>query len=395
MKKSRFFKPVEKFNGSLTQLEEKNRQWEKIYRRRWSHDKVVRTTHGVNCTGSCSWNVYVKEGLITWEHQAVDYPSCGPDMPEYEPRGCPRGASFSWYEYSPLRIKYPYVRGVLWNLWTEARKKYESPVAAWGSIVEDPIKVKSYKKARGKGGLIRVHWQDALELTSAMLLYTTKKYGPDRIAGFSPIPAMSMISYASGTRFLSLFGGQVLSFYDWYADLPPSSPQVWGEQTDVPESGDWYNSQYLVMWGSNVPLTRTPDAHFMTEARYRGTKVVAVSPDYAENVKFADNWLAPNPGSDAALAQGMTYTILEDYYQKQEVPYFKDYVTQYTDLPFLVLVEPQEKGNHYRSGRFLRISDLQDDVENGDWKPTIFDELTQRVKAPKGTVGERWEEGKK
>lgn len=395
MKKSRFFKPVEKFNGSFTQLEEKNRQWEQIYRRRWSHDKVVRTTHGVNCTGSCSWNVYVKEGLITWEHQAIDYPSCGPDMPEYEPRGCPRGASFSWYEYSPLRIKYPYIRGVLWNLWTEARKSHESPVEAWRSIVEDPLKAKTYKKARGKGGLIRVQWADALELTSAMLLYTAKKYGPDRIVGFSPIPAMSMISYASGTRFLSLFGGQLLSFYDWYADLPPSSPQVWGEQTDVPESGDWYNSQYLVMWGSNVPLTRTPDAHFMTEARYRGTKVVAVSPDYAENVKFADNWLAPNPGSDAALAQGMTYTILEDFYQKQEVPYFKDYVTQYTDLPFLVLVDPQEKGNHYRSGRFLRISDLKEEVENGEWKPTIFDQATQSVKVPKGTVGERWEKGKK
>lgn len=305
------------------------------------------------------------------------------------------GASFSWYEYSPLRIKYPYIRGVLWNLWTEARKSHESPVEAWRSIVEDPLKAKTYKKARGKGGLIRVQWADALELTSAMLLYTAKKYGPDRIVGFSPIPAMSMISYASGTRFLSLFGGQLLSFYDWYADLPPSSPQVWGEQTDVPESGDWYNSQYLVMWGSNVPLTRTPDAHFMTEARYRGTKVVAVSPDYAENVKFADNWLAPNPGSDAALAQGMTYTILEDFYQKQEVPYFKDYVTQYTDLPFLVLVDPQEKGNHYRSGRFLRISDLKEEVENGEWKPTIFDQATQSVKVPKGTVGERWEKGKK
>src|SRR5215469_7916427 len=71
------------------------------YRDRWAHDKVVRSTHGVNCTGSCSWQVYVKDGLITWEHQATDYPSAGPDSPEYEPRGCPRGASFSWYTYSP------------------------------------------------------------------------------------------------------------------------------------------------------------------------------------------------------------------------------------------------------------------------------------------------------
>ncbi len=89
------------------------RQADEFYRDRWSHDKVVRSTHGVNCTGSCSWKVYVKDGIITWEAQQTDYPSVGPDRPEYEPRGCPRGAAFSWYTYSPTRVRYPYVRGVL------------------------------------------------------------------------------------------------------------------------------------------------------------------------------------------------------------------------------------------------------------------------------------------
>ena len=68
-----------------------------FYRDRWSHDKVVRSTHGVNCTGSCSWKIYVRDGIITWEAQQTDYPSVGPDRPEYEPRGCPRGAAFSRY----------------------------------------------------------------------------------------------------------------------------------------------------------------------------------------------------------------------------------------------------------------------------------------------------------
>lgn len=100
--------------------------------------------------------------------------------------------------------------------------------------------------------------------------------------------------------------------YDWYADLPPASPQIWGEQTDVPESSDWYNSGYIMMWGSNIPMTRTPDAHFMTEVRYKGTKVVTVSPDYAENVKFADDWLAVNPGEDAALALVDDHAVVRD-----------------------------------------------------------------------------------
>ena len=77
-----------------------------------------------------------------------------------------------------------------------------------------------------------------MELIAAAHVHTIKRYGPDRVAGFSPIPAMSMVSYAAGTRFLSLIGGVILSFYDWYADLPPASPQVFGDQTDVPESGE-------------------------------------------------------------------------------------------------------------------------------------------------------------
>ena len=89
-------------------------------------------------------------------------------------------------------------------------------------------------------------------------MHTIRRYGPDRIAGFSPIPAMSMVSYTAGTRFLSLIGGVCLSFYDWYADLPPASPQIWGDQTDVPESADWWSASYLVLWGSNIPRPGPP-----------------------------------------------------------------------------------------------------------------------------------------
>ncbi len=105
----------------------KGRGWESAYRDRWRHDKVVRSTHGVNCTGSCSWNVYVKDGLITWESQAVDYPRTDPDRPDHEPRGCPRGASFSWYTYSPVRLKHPYVRGSLLERWRAARASRAGP----------------------------------------------------------------------------------------------------------------------------------------------------------------------------------------------------------------------------------------------------------------------------
>src|SRR5690349_19846928 len=94
----------ERINEDWTEENVRPRDWEGLYRGRWQHDKVVRSTHGVNCTGSCSWKIHVKDGIITWETQQTDYPSTGVDFPEYEPRGCPRGASYSWYTYSPIRV---------------------------------------------------------------------------------------------------------------------------------------------------------------------------------------------------------------------------------------------------------------------------------------------------
>ncbi len=388
--KLKFLGKTEELNENSVRSPYDRKGPEKAYRSRWQHDKVVRSTHGVNCTGSCSWKIHVKDGIITWETQQTDYPTTGPGLPEYEPRGCPRGATFSWYTYSPLRVRYPYVRSTLLGLWKEAIRETNDPVAAWKSIIENPEKARKYKQARGKGGFVRADWDDIETLINAQIIYTIQQYGPDRIFGFSPIPAMSMVSYAGGGRFLSMIGASLLSFYDWYADLPPASPQIWGEQTDVPESSDWYNSSYLLVWGSNLPQTRTPDSHFMVEARYRGTKVVAVSPDYAEFVKFADNWLNVQPGMDGALAMAMTHVILKEFYVDNQTDYFNDYVRKYTDLPYLITLKETETG--FQADRFLRASDLGLSVEKAEWKTVVFEETTEQYVVPNGSIGHRWED---
>lgn len=104
--------------------------------------------------------------------------------------------------------------------------------------MNDPQKCLSYRQVCGRDGFIRSSWQELNQLIAAANARTIKIYGPDRVADFSPIPAMSMASYVAGTRYLSLPGGTCLGFYDWYCDLPPASPMTWGEQADVPESAD-------------------------------------------------------------------------------------------------------------------------------------------------------------
>ncbi|MDO5356823.1 MAG: nitrate reductase subunit alpha [Conchiformibius sp.] len=374
-----------------------DRKWENAYRSRWQHDKIVRSTHGVNCTGSCSWKVYVKNGLITWETQQTDYPRTRPDLPNHEPRGCPRGASYSWYVYSAQRVKYPMLRGVLAEMWREARKTL-SPIEAWASIVENPERAKAYKSQRGLGGFVRSTWDEAYDLMAAANAYTIKNYGPDRVIGFSPIPAMSMVSYAAGARYLSLLGGACLSFYDWYCDLPPASPQIWGEQTDVAESADWYNAGYLMVWGSNIPMTRTPDAHFYTEVRYKGTKTVAVSSDFGEMAKFGDIWLAPKQGTDAALAMAMGHVILKEFHVDNPSPYFTDYVRRLTDMPMLVRLQAAEDGKNWLPEYFLRASHLDNQFnedKNPEWKVLAVDEHTGKLIAPNGSIGFRWDGSRK
>ena len=378
------------FSNGHGAVVKEDRKWEDAYRQRWQHDKIVRSTHGVNCTGSCSWKVYVKNGLITWETQQTDYPRTRPDLPNHEPRGCPRGASYSWYVYSAQRVKYPMVRGKLMQMWREARKSL-GPVAAWESISQDPEKAKAYKSRRGQGGFVRASWDEVNEMVAAANAYTIKTYGPDRVVGFSPIPAMSMVSYAAGSRYLSLIGGTPLSFYDWYCDLPPASPQIWGEQTDVAESADWYNSTYLMVWGSNVPMTRTPDAHFYTEVRYKGTKTVAVSSDYGEMAKFGDIWLAPKQGTDAAMAMAMGHVIFKEFHLENPSEYFTDYIRRLTDMPMLVKL--REEGGRYLPEYFLRASQLADQCgqdNNPDWKTLMLDELTGELVVPNGSIGFRW-----
>ena len=388
-------KTIGKFSDGHGQTTREDRRWEDGYRKRWQHDKTVRSTHGVNCTGSCSWKIYVKGGIVTWETQQTDYPRTRPDLPNHEPRGCSRGASYSWYLYSGNRVKYPLVRSRLVRLWREARATM-TPVAAWASIVEDPAKRAAYVTKRGLGGFVRADWDEVTEIIAAANAYTAKTHGPDRVVGFSPIPAMSMVSYAAGSRYLSLLGGVCMSFYDWYCDLPPASPQTWGEQTDVPESADWYNSGFLILWGSNVPQTRTPDAHFYTEARYKGTKSVVVSPDYSEASKFSDLWLNPKQGTDAAMAMAMGHVILREFHLDRQAAYFEDYCRRYTDMPMLVQLVEQD--GRYIPGRMLRAADFADglgEANNPDWKTVGIDRDTGKPVVPRGSIGFRWgEKGK-
>jgi complex iron-sulfur molybdoenzyme family reductase subunit alpha len=321
------------------------RGWESLYRDQFTWDKVVRSTHSANCTGSCSWMVYVKDGVMVREEQAADYPRINDDLPDYNPRGCQKGACFVEYVYGAQRIKYPLMRKGL-----RAGKPAE----------------------RGSGLWERVSWDEALDYVAKKLLDNIYDHGPDTNAFFSVIPAMSPVSFAGGARLCHLIGGVFCSFYDWYCDLPPGEPITWGVQTEACECADWFNAKYIVMWGANVVQTRIPDAHFAYEARYNGAKLCVVSPDYNSSAIHADHFLQIQPGTDALLALGIARILIDKGWID------RPYVLEQTDLPLLVRTD---------TGKFLRESDLRDGGDDEVF--FLWDQKQGRGVAAPGCLGMR------
>lgn len=316
------------------------RNWEDLYRREWTWDRIARSTHSANCTGSCSWKVFVKDGLIWREEQAADYPAINEQVPDLNPRGCNKGACTVEYVHGEQRVKYPLKRA----------------------------------GERGEGKWQRISWEQALNEIADKMLDIIEQHGPEYLTFFTVIPAMSPVSFASGARLANLLGGVVCSFYDWYCDLPPGEPITWGVQTDSCEAADWFHARYIVFWGSNPNVTRIPDAHFLWEAKYNGTRVVSISPDYNPSSIHADLWIGPKPGSDAALALALAHVIVN------EKLYNAAYIKEQTDLPLLVRRD---------TGRFLRESDLK--AGGKDDRFYVWDLKAQRPEPVPGSQGDERE----
>lgn len=254
------------------------------------------------------------------------------------------------------RLRHPRVRAALLERYREARQRLGDPVQAWAEIQGDPELRRRYRRTRGSGGLVRVREDEAVELVAAAYVHTLGAYGPDRIACLSP-PG------APGARFHALLGAPVL-------ESPESTP-----------GDDWADAAYLLLWGGEVPVTRAPDALRLARARYRGQKVVAVTPAPADGTRLADEVLHPHPGTDGALALAMGHVILREFLVDRETPFFTEHARRATDLPFLVTLEERGDGT-YAPVTFLRAADLGRRGENAACRAVVLDEDTGRAAVP-------------
>ena len=308
-----------------------------IYRKRWTWDKVVRGTHtNVNCVSSCAWNLYVREGIVWREEQSSPYRQSNPSVPDFNPRGCQKGGSCSDLTLSASRVTHP--------------MKRVGP--------------------RGSGRFKRISWEEALDEVAEHLVDVLAKRGGEGVV----LELGPNVDYgantAAGLRFFRQIGAPITDSMAQIGDLGVGGTITLGLPHTDGTSDDWFRSDYLVMWGFNPVISRIPDAHFVHEARYGGTRIVSITPEYSQSAIHSDLWLSPRPGTDIALALAACQVVIE------EDLYKADYLREQTDLPFLIRSD---------NGRFLREADV---VAGGqDDRFAMWDEAGGALFWAPGTAG--------
>jgi anaerobic selenocysteine-containing dehydrogenase len=273
------------------------RNWEDVYRERWVWDKVAVSTHtDVNCIGNCAWRLYIRDNVVWREEQTAQYTASNPNFPDFNPVGCQKGATCSQLMRGPSRLRYPLKR----------------------------------VGKRGEGRWKRIGWDEALDEVARGVVDTLARRGGEGVAcAMGTNPAFAA-GWAGTMRFFRQIGAPVIDSFGQVGDLPVGTTITYGQPSVGGSADNWFQSRYIVLWEFNPIYTRIPYAHFLTEARYRGAKVVAIAPDYNASAIHADLWLSVRPGTDAALALAACWIIIE------EKLYNADYLREQTDLPFLV-----------------------------------------------------------
>ncbi|MBK6658324.1 MAG: molybdopterin-dependent oxidoreductase [Proteobacteria bacterium] len=288
------------------------RGWQDVYRAQWTWDRVVRSTHHFNCwfQAHCAWDVYVKDGIVYREEQAGEYEQVNPELPDYNPRGCQKGGCFSTRMYDDTRVTHPLRR----------------------------------VGPRGSGRWERVSWEEALDDIADTYLDVTVEEGTDRTI-WDLGPGIDLgVSMAAQGRFSKLTQSIGLDMDGEIGDSRRGTLETFGKIVFERSADDYFYSNLILFWGGNPVYTQIPQAHFFTEARYHGARIISITPDYNPSATKSDQWIPILPGTDAALALALCHEIIAGGHIDT------DFVIEQTDLPLLVRSDTR---------RFLKQADIE------------------------------------
>ena len=290
----------------------KDRSSTSVYHHRWTWDDVSWGTHCVDCyPGNCPYRVFVRDGKVLREEAAACFDIVEGGVPDFNPMGCQKGASWSQQLYDGDRITQPMRR-----------------------VGE-----------RGSGQWERISWDEACTVIADAMIDAITTSGPEAIA-HEGTPEIATV--VPNSRFFNVVGGRDLDLHASFNDFSIGLHETFGKFNPVSSADDWFHSELILVWHMNPAFTRIPLYHFMLEARYRGADVVSISPDLNASHMHADLHVPVNTGSDAALGLAMVQVILEE-----EIADWT-FIREQTDLGFLVRTDTR---------RYLRQTDVEGDGE--------------------------------
>ena len=312
--------------------------------------------HCVNCQGNCAWTVWSKDGKVTRESQSANYPAISPDIPDSNPRGCNKGAQHSQIMYNEDRLKWP------------LRRTGE----------------------RGAGQWERISWDEAITEVAQNIYDTMTTVGPE--GNYIHVGA-GMLSEARGASFkrLGTLLGAVRPYIASYVgDMFPGTSLVYGEGNIGCTYDFMFNTNVQVYWGCNPNQTRIPDAHYIWEGKYNGSKVIVITPEFSATAIHADLWVPIKPGYDGHLAMSIMHEMVKhDLFDKERARTF-------TDLPFLVrddnkkmvtLADIDLKWDGFDHDLHEDLHHIAHGEENAEEVFLCWDERTGKVTALPGSRG--------
>jgi nitrate reductase alpha subunit len=353
------------------------RDWEKVYRNLWRTDSPFTFLCAPNDTHNCILNAYVRLGIVTRIGPTMRYGEAA-DLygnrasNRWDPRVCQKGLALTRRFYGDRRLRHCMMRAGF-KKWVDAgfprgvdgrpppeffqRGRDEwirvshseaaaAVAAALKNIAETYTGTEGARRLRAQGyeeevvAAAKGVGTQVLKFRGGMpLLGMTRVFGLYRMAN-----SMALLdAHIRGVGPDQAVGGRGFDNYSWHTDLPPGHPMVTGQQTVDFDLNAVEHAHRVLVWGMNWITTKMPDAHWLTEARMQGTKVVVIACEYSATASKGDEVVIVRPGTTPALALGMAGVIL------RERLYDKDYVKQWTDLPVLVRMD---------SLKYLRAADV-------------------------------------
>lgn len=273
--------------------------------------------HCVNCQGNCAWEVWTKDGKVMRENQSASYPQLSPDIPDANPRGCNKGVQHSQVMYEQDRLLHPMRR-----------------------VGE-----------RGAGRWKRISWDEAITEVAKNLYETMVEKGPEGNYVHIGAGVLSEARAASIKRLGTLIGAVRPYIASYVGDMFPGVTVVYGEGNVGCTYDFVYTTDVAVFWGCNPNTSRIPDAHYLWEGKYNGSKVIVITPEFNSTAIHADLWVPVRPGYDGHLALSIIHRMIHKKLYKES------FLKEFTDLPLLVRRDNK---------KLLRLSDLDEKAPDLD-----------------------------